>query len=143
MVIYKVASKPISVPSGQVKLSKQQADARKENLKRVEGEEDVYEIVNPLSFKQGEVFGYSEEISKGQEQFLEKTDEEVGSPAEKKDDEPQTLAQEEADKAAAEAAAKAKQKESAVSNADASTAAAANENRQRATLAQPATEKKK
>lgn len=49
-------SKPTFLYAGNLVLSEDQARRRAHNLKHLEG--DVYEIINPVQFKGGEVIGY-------------------------------------------------------------------------------------
>ncbi len=59
---YKVTGRVARFSAGVVKLSDAQANSRQHNLKSLgKGE---YEIVNPIEFKNGELFGYSGDVPK-------------------------------------------------------------------------------
>ena len=59
---YEVTGRVAGLASGVVKLSDEQAASRIHNLKNLgKGE---YEIVNPIEFKNGELFGYSGDVPK-------------------------------------------------------------------------------
>ena len=59
---YEVTGRVAGIASGVVKLSDEQAASRIHNLKDLgKGE---YEIVNPIEFKNGELFGYSGDLPK-------------------------------------------------------------------------------
>ena len=53
---------PVTIQTGLVQLSKDQAKGRIHNLKFIES--DVYQLINPINFKAGEVFGFDGQIPK-------------------------------------------------------------------------------
>ena len=59
-----VTGKQATLRSGTVKLTTDQAASREHGLEKVEGKKDLYTIIDAVSFKRGEVFGYDGEISK-------------------------------------------------------------------------------
>ena len=59
---YKVTGRAAKFSSGRVKLSVDQAASRIHNLKSLG--DGVFEIVNPIEFKNGEVFGHDGEVPK-------------------------------------------------------------------------------
>ena len=61
---YTVISKQVTLHTGIVKLTVSQAKDRIHNLAMVEGEDGLYTIINPVNFKNGEVFSYNGEVNK-------------------------------------------------------------------------------
>ena len=59
---YTITSVPVRLHSGVLELTKDQAHARRHNLKSLG--KNRFEIVNPVEFKVGEVIGYEGDIPK-------------------------------------------------------------------------------
>ena len=61
---YTVVSKQATLHTGIVKLTASQAKDRIHNLVKVKDEDNLYTIVNPINFKNGETFSYDREVNK-------------------------------------------------------------------------------
>ena len=63
---YKINGPAVTIHSGRIGLTPDQADARLQtkSIVAVEGEEHVFEVQLPLQFKAGEIVGLDEEIGK-------------------------------------------------------------------------------
>lgn len=59
---YQVTGKVVTISSGVVKLSKDQADPRMFNLKALGKEK--YQVIKPLHFKRGEMLGFDGDLPK-------------------------------------------------------------------------------
>lgn len=53
--------KTVNIAAGRLKLSADQARRRKHLIKKVDGEDNVYDIISPCQFKAGEEIGYEGE----------------------------------------------------------------------------------
>lgn len=57
MKTYIVTATSVSLHAGLVQLTPEQASVRSHNLKPVQGQKGVYEIINPIELKRGEKIG--------------------------------------------------------------------------------------
>ncbi len=63
---YIVINGQASLHSGKVKLSPSQAKDRAHNLKTIDAEKGLFEIINTVNFKNGEEFSYDGPVNKAQ-----------------------------------------------------------------------------
>ena len=63
---YIVINGQASLHSGKVKLSPSQAKDRAHNIKKIDAEEGLFEIIQTINFKRGEEFSYDGPVNKAQ-----------------------------------------------------------------------------
>lgn len=80
---YRVVGKLARISTGNVELTPEQASDRMHNLKKLGG--DVYEVLKPIEFKAGQVFGYDGTPGKGQASIVEEETPPESEPTEKKE----------------------------------------------------------
>ena len=69
MIKYTVVNQSVKLTSGIIRLSDDQAKVRLHNLNF--RDDNCYEIVNPIYFKNGEVFEYGGDLDKSEVNFVE------------------------------------------------------------------------
>lgn len=73
MKIFTVTGREVQLTSGILELNEDQFRRRSHKLKRLDN--GMFEIVEPVTFKQGEVIGYDGQLSKAHAELLVDADE--------------------------------------------------------------------